>query len=336
MPSDEKTLEGLLEIFKNQSKKKLADFTTKDNVSFSKFKGLSLQEYVKGRSTFCLNNHSNPYCRCKGFVNVANKIAEFGHVKLKDAFYCVTQHIQPCDACFKETDQKGEPSLIPDQDIFPSYKPSHAKRMLLQMPIAALTIDGLSTSLCDATANIVMLKCLLEKSKQQSSTNSLSKGYFKELISMCNSDKERDCLKYAVGKASGASAKTMRRMYGVENYNRKAREVEDAVEHVQQIRQGIEHLANIKEQAVLMSLGLQSPEESDSDKSEGSEQDTDDEFSDENIKTDVQAPPIPIQPNILRDLLVKSNFNWFAMSEIAQEEIAGVDNANIKDVMCRL
>jgi hypothetical protein len=40
MPSDEKTLEGLVEIFKNQSKKKLGDFTTKDNVSISKFEGL--------------------------------------------------------------------------------------------------------------------------------------------------------------------------------------------------------------------------------------------------------------------------------------------------------
>ncbi|CAB3997221.1 Hypothetical predicted protein [Paramuricea clavata] len=165
------------------------------------------------------------------------------------------------------------------------------------------------------------------------------KEHFMELILMCNSDKERDSLKYAFRKVCGASAKTMWKMYGVENYNRKARQLEDVVEHIQQIRQGIKHLASIKEQAVLMSLGLQLFEDSDSDKSEGSEQDTDDMFSDnseENIKTNVQATPVPMQSNIVQDLLVKSNFNWYAMSEIVQEEIAGVDNTNVKDVLSNL
>ena len=34
--------------------------------------------------------------------------------------------------------------------------------------------------------------------------------------------------------------------------------------------------------------------------------------------------------------MVQCNFNWFAMSDIVQEEIAGIDRTIVKDVLYRL
>lgn len=127
-----------------------------------------------------------------------------------------------------ESEQKFADIVGPPVD----YTPAHAKRLLLQIPIAAIRINGFAALLCDIQANTTMLKSLLDKQKKQSCDNSLSKDYLKDLIALCSSDKERDCLKYAVAKASRASAKEMRTRYGIQNFNTKVKQVEEAISHV--------------------------------------------------------------------------------------------------------
>lgn len=143
------------------------------------------------RSIYCQRRHKIlTTCRCSGLINVARKIVEFGVVKLKDAYCCVTQHMQPCESCMQEGGVKcNSPTLIPGCGTFPAYKASHAKRLLLQMPVNALNVNGShrqSTYLCSGTANITMLKALLERSGKQNltSVNALSKEEFKELIAI--------------------------------------------------------------------------------------------------------------------------------------------------------
>ncbi|CAB3981627.1 Hypothetical predicted protein [Paramuricea clavata] len=157
----------------------------------------------------------------------------------------------------------------------PNYTSAHAKRQMLLMPVAAIRTKSSANYLCKTTANITMIKALLERIAMPNSTcsNRLSKEQFKELIAMSDSDNQRHCLRFAIGQATGASAKKMRQKYGVESYNVKVKEVKQAISHVQEIRQGIEHLANIKEKATLIAFGLSTFEDSDPDSSGGSKSD---------------------------------------------------------------
>ena len=351
-PSSERPLEGLVTIYGNESRKTLANYESKDNVSFSIFKGLTLQEYVKARSAYCSRYHKTPTsCKCVGLVNVARKITELGVVRLKEAYCCVAQHVQPCESCMlgmldeavrDTTLTETLPTMISDCKAFPSYKSSHAKRLLLQMPIAALTVvewHGKSTYLCDVTANISMLKTLLERSVKPTSVNSLTKETFKELIGVCDSDKQRDCLKYAIGQAIGASAKQMRHQYGIENYNRKTKEVKSALDHVNDICKAIDQIANIKEEATLISLGLTRIENYDSDSSDGSESETEDDDLRLNATDEVSTEAtqgvhsVKINQHVAREILEKSQYNWFALSEIVKADIADVDDNNVNAVL---
>ena len=68
-------------------------------------------------------------------------------------------------------------------------------------------------------ANFSMLETLLQRIEtKKRCTMSLPKEIFKELIHMCESDSERNRLKYAVAKASGASSSQMRTTYGVKEF----------------------------------------------------------------------------------------------------------------------
>ena len=174
-------------------------------------------------------------------------------------------------------DKDGQQTLPELVERHVNYTPAHAKQLLLQMPVASLRIDGLGTILCDGQAKTTMLKSLLERQKKQCSKNNLTKGCFKELIALCSSDTDRDCLEYTVAKASGASGKEMRKRYGVENFNTKAKQVEEASRHVQIPKEGIEYLASVKEEAVMSLLGFPSLASLESEDSMSSEEESDPE-----------------------------------------------------------
>ena len=340
-PSKEKSLGGLLEIYAVESKKQLSKYEMNNDISTTTFKGLTLKEYVKARKAFCEMHHANVKCKCLGFIEVAMRITAYGYVKLKTAFVCITQHKQLCNSCMHIMENKDGQQTLPELVERPvDYTPAHAKRLLLQMPVAALRIDGLGTILCDAQANTTMLKSLLERQKKQCSQNNLTKDCFKELIALCSSDTDRDCLKYAVAKASGASGKEMRMRYGVENFNTKAKQVEEASRHVQMLKEGIEYLASVKEEAVMSSLGFPSLPSSESEDSMSSEEESDPEQLKNNERDQVNKTNHPRsfissanknaseeifkQPDKLKDLLERNHFNWVALSGMVEEEIPGI------------
>ena len=86
-------------------------------------------------------------------------------------------------------------------------------------------------------------------------------------------------------------------------------------------------MVKIQEEAILVSLGLPTFDDSDSD-SKGSEDHPDAKaLNDEEIGT--QVPTEEINQNVLMKLLVKSNFNWIALSEMLKEDIAGANGSNL-------
>ncbi len=61
---------------------------------------------------------------------------------------------------------------------------------------------------------------------------------------------------YAIYKASGMTSSQARRIYGFQNMQIRALSVEAAIAEIQQIREAIEDLANVKEEAMLARWGI--------------------------------------------------------------------------------
>ena len=80
----------------------------------------------------------------------------------------------------------------------------------------------------------------------------------KMLLSIAQSDRERECLQYAIYKASDLTPSQARRRYGFEAMHVRALAVEAAVTEIQQVQEAIEdlHVACIEEQSVLTRLGI--------------------------------------------------------------------------------
>ena len=91
----------------------------------------------------------------------------------------------------------------------------------------------------------------------------------KAILQLAQSDRERELFCYSVFKASGLSS-TAARTFGFERMNDRSKVVESALEEARCIREAVEDLAHVQDEALLQSLGISVPEtasdsESDSD-----------------------------------------------------------------------
>ena len=117
-----------------------------------------------------------------------------------------------------------------------------------------------------------LIKSVMQKNTS-SNSNQISKDVVKSL-NLCQSDRERECLRYTVFKASGLSATQVCERYGFQSMNKRSKVVEDALHHAKYIRDSIDELAESRDNSMLKALGLPS-DTVDSDSSD--DQSTDDE-----------------------------------------------------------
>ena len=105
--------------------------------------------------------------------------------------------------------------------------------------------------------------------KSPSSSPQMTKDHLGQLLSLAQTDRERECIKYAVFKTSGLSASAAQKFYGFSDMTRRADRVERAIEEAQRIREDIQSLAAIQDKAIL-SHGINLPRSSSSSDSEES------------------------------------------------------------------
>ena len=297
----------LVETYLEQKKKCLGNQLEQnicETVHISLFSGLSLSEYLEARSLHCQNSHTYQCFKCERFIKVAEKILEDGYCSLSDAFRMVAPDV--------------------------TYTAEHARRLLLQMPLVAIRIGdpkkGCSFIILmekfpgtDYSKMANILAGLANSSMPH--TFSLEKPVVKMLLSIAESDRERECLRYAIYKASGMTATMARRTYGFEDMSAHAVCVESVLSEVKQIREAIDELANTQESLLLSQLGFNVQPDSSTDLS------TDD--SSENDAFAVQCVEQCDKINSytrychgmdeddgnMHSLLMKCKYNWFEFLE---------------------
>ncbi len=225
-----------------------------DSVYVSLVSRLSLSEYVQARSAYCLHTHASPCSKCERLLQVASVILEQSYCSLAQAF--------------KMAAAPGA-----------KYVAERARSLLLQMPLVSIRIgrpsqgnslsilmekvSGMDYSKLGAIMNSLAVDTSMPKGP------SLEKSVVKMLLSIAESDRERECMRYAIYKASGITPSQARRRYGFECMQARALSVEAAISEIKQIREAIEDLARIEDRALLTRFGI--PIESDTSSSESEE-----------------------------------------------------------------
>lgn len=256
---------------------------------------IPLTEYVKARQLFCSSHHRAPCCMCKNMLQVAVTVLEQGYILLPCAFRIVSSEV--------------------------SYTAERARRKLLQMPLVSIRVGdpGKGTSF-----TILMEHCIgvnyhrmglvINRMVITTPQNAqrLERSCVQMLLSMAQSDRERECIKYAIYKASGLSSTKARHLYGFENMKKRATRVESAMLEVQKIYETVENIARVQDKALLASFGIP-PEESDS---------SDDEADDQLISENVPALSTSVVA-FCKAALTQSNFNFFGLLDALEAELEG-------------
>ena len=86
--------------------------------------------------------------------------------------------------------------------------------------------------------------------------DSLQKSVVKMLLSVAQSDRKRNCLRYVIYRASGMTPTEICRKYGLQGMAARASEVDEALSEIQHIREAIHDLASVEDWALLEVLGI--------------------------------------------------------------------------------
>ena len=278
--------------------------TVSSDVFTSNFIGLTLSQYCIVREYYCAKNHK-ACTQCRAMIQAARTILMNGIVPMADVF----------------------------KDVFPgvTYHSLNAKRRLLQMPIVAFRIKGKTViqsklylmERFDGLDYGQLSKFLsLNAAQQVSNKQTITKEDLKEMFRITQSERERELIRYAIYKTSGATPTEIRHTMGFENMQARAERVESSIKEAEEIYEAIDALAQAKDKALLYSLGIQC-----SSSSGSSDQGSDEETQYGYCSTGTVNACLP-EDSSLAAVLQECEFNWFEFYERVEGMMGECDDVN--------
>lgn len=191
----------LVSIYKEQRQKTLCQKLA-ENCYVSLFVGLTLKQYTLARDSVCKSNHAQPCLNCLALLSVAEDVLKNGCCLLSRAFRVA----------------------FPDQ----TYRTNNALERFLQMPLSAIRIGSPSTGKSawyllehvEGVNHVQLVRfaeALLAARTPTKGTPSIDKKEVRAILSLAQSDRERELIRYSVFKSSGISATAARRHFGFQN-----------------------------------------------------------------------------------------------------------------------
>ena len=310
----------LVEIFVQNMKQTPSEYTIVNcNIYLSKSIGLTLQEYCIARNHYCKEKHfpqhtkqvsplSTRNCDCNAMIQAAEMILREGIITLSSVFKAIFPNV--------------------------TYHSHNAKSRLLAMPVVAMRLMGElyvmeKNDNLDYPALLAFLNTKLSQSKAQ---RGFSKHELKQLLSIAQSEREKECIRYAVYKAPSITPSQARRQFGLESMRTHALRVETCIQEAQEIQVAVAELASDQDKAILDTFGvcgneLSSPE-SDECSSEGSDVDASDTI--EQCTT-----TLPDDQHLI-ELLRMGEYNWFDFVERLEHLYNDVDCGLVEKFFLRL
>ena len=273
-----------------------------DGVYVSTVEEMSLQEYCAACNSYCLSFHRSLCTKCPGMIKAAVMIMEKGVCLLSSVF----------------------------RESFPNatYNATNAKRRLLQLPVVALRIGEASSGnaeiyvmeMVQGVDYIKFQKIFSTFAGNKCSTPAMSKVELQRLLTLAQSDRERELIRYTAFKTSGLTATGATRHFGMQNMLQRSSQVEQCIQEVQSIREAIEEIAEVQASVVSRSMASTS----DSDTADEETADEDIARYDHNEHTVTHTIP-GFSFGWFCETVVQSRFNWFNVVDISTELFGDVD-----------
>lgn len=291
----------LVETYYNNRKKQLSDYDIIDSkVYVSKFQGLSLEEYSIVKKYICDSNHSTISCDCKALINIAQTVLSNGICCLSSLF----------------------------KNNFPNvtYQSFNARRRVLQMPIVVFPVCNQLYIMekVKGLSYVHLSDFLTSKLTATEAKQGMSKEDLKKLLLITSSEKERECIKYAVYKSSGYTPTRARREYGLDKMALRASKVEASVTEALEIIKAYDDIMDIQNRTLVDCYGQEC------DTSSVSSTDSNEESSEENVHDDKDDTAAAPTDGTLLNVLIQSEYNWFTFMEQLHDL-----NYNVSDTVMR-
>jgi len=158
----------------------------------------------------------------------------------------------------------------------------------------------------------------------------LLKSAVKLLLSIAQSDREWECIRVAIYKASGITPTEARRKFGFQNMETHASAVDKATQEAEIVSKATDDLAKIQDKALPATFGIEPASESDSSESEGEDM------------PEIAGMPVEDSSELLGGgrenrvdlddlvpLMKQSGFNWF---EFFDKVEALIETEKVSDV----
>ena len=175
------------------------------------------------------------------------------------------------------------------------------------MPLVSIVVGDISTGKslshlleCQVGVNYQAIQQLLTLYQKENSESNITKADLKRILSIAQSDRERELIRYTALVSGNFTQSSARRLLGLEDMNWRTEEVERCMKEARNIRESIEQLA--QEEIHSLTIGC-------SDSEEESEQ------------SDCEKAEVIMTPEIeenMVQLLKNSNFNWFELVSQAE------------------
>ena len=264
---------------------------------------MSLEEYIKTAEEYCRTKHAQCCQRCPPLITTAKALHNRG--------ICPLSHLY--------------------REVYPDvkYNSLAAKRRLLQIPVAAIRcgepqsgrsrtflmelIPGGGDHLYQRIIDFYLEG--LKQSSVNSQSPTMTKAHLMQLLLLAQSDRERECIKYAVFKSSGLSPSAARKFYGLTEMARRTAGVEQAIAEAEQLHEMIDDLAATQDKALLLSYGIHSTSSSSSD-SDSEETRSGADLALTDIPKDLPTSKAVNWTTVpLQDIVEKSKSNFFHIAE---------------------
>ena len=225
------------------------NFKEQDDLYISHLNNISLNQFISFRSELCHNNHLNDCKECPLLIEVAVDILQSG-------------------VC--------EVSKLYRKHFSSTCHSSNTVRRFMQLPVVIFSVGQRSGMqklfFVEKQENIDYKKVvgLIEKFTLQPNLETgggIKKDTLLPLCKLASTESDRKLIKFAVCEASNYSNKKAGNNLGMQGIT-KLKEVRNASEEAQSIRQDVADLAMVREKPVLRSLGLYIPCDSDASDSD--------------------------------------------------------------------
>ena len=165
-------------------------------------------------------------------------------------------------------------------------------------------------------------QCLLNTFHLEKTTKKLcmTKQQLKGVLSIAQNEREKELIRYTAVVSSGLSATGARKHFGLDTMQQWMKNVEHALQEIQDIRVAYESVASIQESATLAQFGITLEKES-------SESDISESEPDDTVEESLTSDIFFSRQNII-DGLQRANWNWFHVIAIAEENGVSVSQVD--------